>query len=321
LLSYVIVQQGGSMDGLGHLLSGPRAREAFLLRMVMQPPWSVRIEDDPALTLLAVARGSMWVTGGLGEPLELGAGDVMVVQGGPVYTVADHPSTPSQVTVRKGNECYDPDGRLVAQSMSLGVRTWGNSQDGETVLLVGTWEAEAEAGRALLSSLPPFLMLRRDEWNAALVDALGAEMVQDQPGQEVVLDRLLDLVLVTAVRAWLADQAAAPGLAASDPVVDHVLRLMHHSPEHAWTIASLARDAGVSRAALARRFTEAVGEPPMTYLTGWRLSLAADLLVATDRGVEQVAREVGYGSPFALSAAFKRVRGVSPQQHRRAVRA
>jgi AraC-like DNA-binding protein len=309
------------MDGLGHLLSGPRAREAFLLRMVMEPPWSVRIEDDPALTLLAVARGSMWVTGGLGEPIEMNAGDVMVVQGGPIYTVADHPSTPSQVTVRKGNECYDPEGRLVAQSMSLGIRTWGNSHNGSTVLLVGTWEAAAEAGRPLLSSLPPFLMLRRDEWNAALVDVLGAEMVQDRPGQEVVLDRLLDLVLVTAVRSWLAEQAAAPGLAASDPVVDHVLRLMHHSPEHPWTIASLARDAGVSRAALARRFTEAVGEPPMTYLTGWRLSLAADLLTATDRGIEQVAREVGYGSPFALSAAFKRVRGLSPQQHRRAVRA
>jgi transcriptional regulator GlxA family with amidase domain len=109
-------------------------------------------------------------------------------------------------------------------------------------------------------------------------------------------------------------------LAANDPVVDHVLRLMHHSPGHGWTIASLAREAGVSRAALARRFTEAVGQPPMSYLTGWRLSLAADLLAASDRGIEQVAREVGYGSPFALSAAFKRVRGLSPQQHRRAAR-
>jgi AraC-like DNA-binding protein len=309
------------MDGLGHLLSGPRAREAFLLRMVMEPPWSVRIEDDPALTLMSVARGSLWVTGELGEPLELRAGDVMVVQGGPVYTVGDHPATPHQVTVRKGNQCYDPDGRLVAQSMSLGVRTWGNHHHGSTVLLIGTWEAEAEAGRRLLGSLPTVLVRRRDEWNATLVDLLGAEIEREEPGQEVVLDRLLDLVLVTAVRSWLTEQAAAPGRAANDPVVDHALRLMHHSPAHGWTIASLAREAGVSRAALARRFSDAVGEPPMTYLTGWRLALAADLLAATDHGIEQVAREVGYGSPFALSAAFKRVRGVSPQQHRRAARA
>jgi AraC-like DNA-binding protein len=96
---------------------------------------------------------------------------------------------------------------------------------------------------------------------------------------------------------------------------------MHHSPEHGWTIASLAQDAGLSRAALARRFTDAVGEPPMSYLTRWRLALAADLLASTDHGIEQVARQVGYGSAFALSAAFKRVRGVSPRQHRLAARA
>jgi AraC-like DNA-binding protein len=96
---------------------------------------------------------------------------------------------------------------------------------------------------------------------------------------------------------------------------------MHHHPEHGWTIASLAKEVGVSRAALARRFGDLVGEPPMTYLTHWRLSLAADLLVATDDAVDSVARRVGYGSGFALSAAFKRVRGISPGQHRKAARA
>lgn len=308
------------MDGLGHVLSGPRARESFLLRMVMEPPWSVQIEDDPALTLVAVARGSVWVTGELGAPRELTAGDVMVVRGGPVYTVGDHPATPRQITVRRGNECFDPEGHLMAQRMSLGVRTWGNSPDGSTVLLVGTWEAESAAGRPLLESLPTCLVRRRADWNATLVDLLAEEMVRDEPGQDVVLDRLLDLVLVTVVRSWLSEQPWAPGLAAGDAVVDEALRLMHHSPQHGWTLASLARTVGVSRAALARRFTATVGQPPMGYLTAWRLSLAADLLAGTDRGLEQVAREVGYSSPFALSAAFKRVRGVSPRQHRQAVR-
>jgi len=81
-------------------------------------------------------------------------------------------------------------------------------------------------------------------------------------------------------------------------------------------VATLAAEVGVSRAALARRFTELVGEPPMAFLTGWRLTLAADLLREPDATVGAVARQVGYGSPFALSAAFKRVRGVSPRQHR-----
>ncbi|WP_245994598.1 AraC family transcriptional regulator [Nocardioides immobilis] len=318
----MIVQHGGHMDGLEHLLSGPRARQAFLLRMVMEPPWSVRIEDDPALTLFAVLRGSAWVTGELGEPLELTEGDVAVVRGGPVYTVADHPGTAPQVTVEKGNRCVDLDGHLVAQRMSLGVRTWGNCHDGSTVMLLGTWEAETEAGRPLLAALPGLLARRRGEWDATLVDLLAVEVMREEPGQEVVLDRLLDLVLVSVVRSWLAsEEQVTRGLAHTDPVVGEALRLMHHRPEHGWTIASLSREVGVSRASLARRFGELVGEPPMTYLTHWRLSLAADLLAATDDAIEQVARQVGYGSGFALSAAFKRVRGVSPQQHRKAARA
>ncbi len=328
------------VDGLEHLLSGPRARQAFLLRMVMAPPWGVRIEDDPALTLFTVARGTAWITGELGEPLQLCEGDVAVIRGGPVYTVCDDPATEPQVTVLQGNICVDPDGHLVSQRMSLGVRTWGNGTDDgiagdgiagdggasaqpeSAVLLVGTWEAETEAGRPLLTALPGLLVRRRGEWDAAVVDLLATEIQRDAPGQEVVLDRLLDLVLVSVVRSWLAEeQQVTRGLAHDDPVVGEALRLMHHQPQEPWTIASLARQVGVSRAALARRFGDLVGEPPMTYLTHWRLSLAADLLAATDDAVEQVARQVGYGSGFSLSAAFKRVRGVSPQQHRKAARA
>ncbi len=320
------------MDGLEHLLSGPRARQAFVLRMVMAPPWGLRIEDDPALTLFTVARGSAWITGELGEPLELHEGDVAVVRGGPVYTVSDHPSTRPQVTVLKGNICVDPDGHLVSQRMSLGVRTWGNGTDdgiidrdrgapGSAVLLVGTWAAETEAGRPLLAALPDLLVRRRGDGDATVVDLLATEIQRDEPGQEVVLDRLLDLALVSVVRSWLAEERQVTrGLAHDDTVVGEALRLLHHHPQHPWTIASLAREVGVSRAALARRFGELVGEPPMTYLTHWRLSLAADLLAATDDAIEQVAHQVGYGSGFALSAAFKRVRGVSPQQHRRSAR-
>jgi AraC-like DNA-binding protein len=121
------------------------------------------------------------------------------------------------------------------------------------------------------------------------------------------------------LRAWFArPDAPAPGWyrAHADPVVGHALRLMHHNPAHPWTLAALAREVGVSRAALARRFHELVGEPPMTFLTGWRIALAADLLREPGATLASVALQVGYGSPFALSSAFKRRRGVSPQQYR-----
>jgi AraC-like DNA-binding protein len=103
-------------------------------------------------------------------------------------------------------------------------------------------------------------------------------------------------------------------------VVGRALRMLHNNPAHPWTVAALAAETAVSRAALARRFTELVGEPPMTYLTSWRLALAADLLREPDATIGAVARRVGYGSPFALSTAFKRERGVSPKQHRAGAR-
>ena len=104
--------------------------------------------------------------------------------------------------------------------------------------------------------------------------------------------------------------------AQGDLVVGPALRLIHDDPAHPWTIAELAARVGISRAALARRFTDRVGEPPMTYLTAWRLALAADRLLEPRATIETVARDVGYSSGFALSAAFKRERGISPREHR-----
>jgi transcriptional regulator GlxA family with amidase domain len=99
------------------------------------------------------------------------------------------------------------------------------------------------------------------------------------------------------------------------------LRLLHEDPGYRWSVAELAERTGVSRACLARRFTALVGEAPMAYLTGWRITLAADRLRTTDDTVESIARRVGYANAFALSVAFKRVRGVNPTTHRRNVRA
>jgi AraC-like DNA-binding protein len=101
-----------------------------------------------------------------------------------------------------------------------------------------------------------------------------------------------------------------------DPVVGRALRLLHEHPAHPWTVAALASKAGVSRAALARDFTDLVGVPPMTYLREWRLTLAADLLREPTTTLDAVARQVGYGNGFALSTAFKRLRGLSPREHR-----
>jgi len=310
------------MDAVAGLLDGPRARGAFLLRSSMDPPWSLRIQDEAPLTLLAMVRGDAAIVQESGEVTTLRPGDVAIIRGPDPYTVADDPATPLQAIIQPGQRCTTPDGVEVAQMMDLGVRTWGNSPDGATVMLTGTYHLHGEVSGRLLRALPTLLVLRDEDWSSPVIPLLAAEIVKDEPGQEAVLDRLLDLLLIAVLRAWFArPEAGAPGWyrAYGDPVVGPALRMLHHNPEHPWTIAKLADAVGISRAALARRFNELVGEPPMTFLTGWRIALAADLLLEPGATIGSVAHQVGYGSPFALSTAFKRVRGVSPREHRAAV--
>jgi len=308
------------MDALTSLLDGPRAQGAFLLRSILDPPWSIRIQDRAPLTLVAMVRDQAWVVHDGGEPVRLRPGDVAIVRGPDPYTVADDPATPAQVVIHPGQRCTTPEGEDLVESMEwLGVRTWGNSPHGSAMMLTGVYQMRGEISQRLLAALPRLLVLPAYAWDSPLFPLLGEEIVKDDPGQEVVLDRLLDLLLIAVLRAWFSRaEAKAPAWyqAHSDPVVGRALRMLHNNPAHPWTVASLATETGVSRAALARRFTELVGEPPMAYLTSWRLALAADLLREPDATVGAVARQVGYGSPFALSTAFKRVRGISPRQHR-----
>lgn len=308
------------MDAVAGLLDGPRARGAFLLRSVIDPPFAIRVEDEAPLTVLAVARGATCLVPDGGPPVFLDLGDVAVVRGPDPYLVADDPSTPPQARVLPGDVCEAPDGGPLTMLSELGVRTWGTRPDASTVLLTGTYPLEGEVSGRLLRALPPLLVVRAGELDGPLVGLLADEVVRDRPGQEAVLDRLLDLLLIAVLRAWTdRPDGEAPGWyrASADPVVGPALALLHHEPAHPWTLQELAERVGVSRAALARRFHALVGEPPMAFLTSWRIALAADLLREPGATVGSVAAQVGYGSPFALSTAFKRVRGVSPQEWRR----
>lgn len=306
------------MDALADLLDGPRAREAFLLRVVLDPPWSMRIQDRAPLTVVSVVRGRAWVIPDGGDPVPVSAGDVVVARGPDPYTVADDPATPPQVIIHPNERCTTSYGEDLAVAMDRGVRTWGNTDDGKSVMLVGTYQGTGAISDRLLRALPPLLVLRTHEWDSPLVPLLATEIAKDDPGQSAVLDRLLDLLLIAVLRVWFSRAETAPGWirAQADPVVGRALRMLHNHPAHPWTVAGLAGRLGVSRATLARHFTQLVGEPPMTYLTDWRLALAADLLRQPEATIAAVARQVGYSNAFALSAAFKRVRGMSPNAYR-----
>src|SRR4029450_8093677 len=173
-------------------------------------------------------------------------------------TVADDPATPPQVIIHPGQRCTTLWGEDLAEAMRLGVRTWGNSPDGSTVMLTGSYQESGEVSRRLLAALPELVVLPARAWDSPVVPLLADEIVKDEPGQEAVLDRLLDLLLIAALRAWFSrPEAVAPAWyrAYGDPVVGPALRVLDNNPDLPWTVASLAAKTGVSRAALARRLT------------------------------------------------------------------
>jgi AraC-like DNA-binding protein len=308
------------VDALAGLLDGPRARGAFVLLSSMEPPWSLRVQDEAPLTVVTALRGEAWLVPDGGDPAVVRRGDVAVVRGPVPYLVADDPARPPQAVIHPGQRCTAPDGTPSTVMGPRGTRAWGNAADGSTLLVTGTYQLHSEVSRRLLAALPALVHVPAGGWDEPLLAYLADEVGKDAPGQEAVLDRVLDLLLIAALRTWMARPAAqAPGWyrAQSDSVVGPAVRLLHEHPDRAWTLESLAAAVGVSRSGLARRFTSLVGEPPMAFLTAWRMTLAADLLREPGATVEAVARRVGYGSGFALSTAFRRERGVTPQQHRR----
>lgn len=307
------------MDALARLLDAPRGRDAYLLRATLRPPWSVRLADESPLGLIAIVRGSAWVEGDDGTTLELHAGDVTVARGPAAVVVSYEPGVEPDVVVLPGMRVESPDGHDVDDEWSLGLRAWGNDPDGSTMMLMGCYQVRGEVTQRLLSALPPVIHVRGADSDSPFINILADEIMRDAPGQSAVLDRLFDVLLVDVLRAWVTQEGSErAGLygAQSDRIVGQALLLLHDDPAHPWTIAELAARVRVSRAALAQRFSKLVGEPPMTYLSGWRLALAADRLLQPNITIEAVAREVGYSSGFALSTAFKRERGMSPKEHR-----
>ena len=312
------------MDALKALMDGPKARGAFLLRSVFNPPWSLGIEDRAPLSVVAMVRGRAWVSTSRNDPALLGPGDIAVIRGPDPYTLADVPDSPPQITIGPDQRCTTTGGEDVTDSMSLSLRTWGEStREDSTVLLSGTYSAPRELGWHLMNAMPQLLIHPAgvEGSTASLASLLGEEISKEEIGQELVLDRLLDLLLVSILRSWLSTEP--PGIppwyrALKDPVVGRALELLQTAPAHPWTVSALARAVGASRSMLARKFNALVGQPPMAYLTHWRLALAADLLRGSRATLTTISHQVGYGSAFALSSAFKRTYGMSPHEYRTA---
>lgn len=182
-------------------------------------------------------------------------------------------------------------------------------------LLVGHCRFGSPDASLLVSLLPQSIHIRVDYRLTMLVKLVGEETRAQRPAREMVLERLLEVLLIEALRST-ADTTVSPGLVRglTDARLANALRAMHERPQHRWSVDELAREAALSRSAFFERFNRALGVAPMEYLLAWRMALAKDLLRRDDTTIAVVAERVGYSSASTFSVAFTRHVGVPPSQ-------
>jgi AraC-like DNA-binding protein len=314
------------MDTLSDVLRAVRLTGAVFFDVHASEPWVAEAPPGRAIvgaifpgvehliSYHVVARGECWGHV-LGEPpRRLLAGDVIVFPHGDPHVMSSAPGmrgTPDLTLYRP-----PADGRLPF-TLSM-----GSARPNPARLVCGFLGCDARPFNPLLAALPPAMHVSDDGSSAIglLVRMAIAESEQVRLGAECMLDRLSELMFVDVVRRYLetlpADRTGwLAGL--RDPFVGRALGALHGTPARPWTLESLAREVGLSRSALAERFTEYVGQPPMQYLTNWRMQLAANHLMSGHDSVAEVADRVGYESEAAFSRAFKKIVGVPPGQWRK----
>ncbi|GLX02264.1 AraC family transcriptional regulator [Microtetraspora sp. NBRC 16547] len=304
------------MDVLSDVIASMRMGVPRSARVEWPAPWGQRFPSAPGSAgFQVVLQGSCWAIPPEGEPIPVGTGDVLFFPHGHGYALTDSPTSP----------IAEPDCDPYAHAELFA----SASMEGTgpvTVTLCGGYQLDSSRAHPLLRGLPEMIHLparlgHNTELRAA-VELLGKEIDDPRPGADMVVSALLDMLLLYILRAWFdvsmehckVDSWAA---ALADPAIGAALDGIHRDPAHPWTVESLGRRAGLSRAAFSRRFTQFVGQPPLTYLTWWRLGTAARMLRDSDAALSEIAAAVGYGSEFAFANAFKREYGMAPGKYRR----
>ncbi|MFE6859173.1 AraC family transcriptional regulator [Nocardia sp. NPDC057668] len=304
------------MDVLSDVVASMRTGRASSARIEWRAPWGQRFPGRAgAAGFQVVLRGSCKLFPPQGDPITLNVGDVAFFPHGDSYGLADELTTPL------AEPRCDP-----VEDTDLFVSDFVGRDGQATVTLCGGYELDPERVHPLLRDLPEVIHLpaelgRHPELRSA-IELLGAEAANPRLGADIIVRALLDMLLLYLLRAWFEDRPAGAEVtgwaaALNDPDISAALRAIHRAPGEPWTVQTLADEAGLSRAAFARRFQSLVGQPPLTYLTWWRLATAGRLLHGSDAPLHEIARRVGYTSEFAFAAAFKREYGIAPGRYRR----
>jgi AraC-like DNA-binding protein/quercetin dioxygenase-like cupin family protein len=320
------VDCGGSATGdpwrqqlVGDLVRGLRLRNSVFFRPEFRSPWGIAVADHgPAFHI--VDRGSCWLdVEGISRPIQLYAGDFVVIPRGDPHIIRDAPTSPAV-------SFFDLAARKAGSKGGV-LRAGGTGRI--TKLVCGVMQIENGATSPLLAILPPLLCVKATAkgarpWLRRTLRHIVAELDSSEGAEAEVVTRLADILFVQALRSYFeenSDSAKFGWLAAvRDQRIGPALALLHGQPHQPWTVASLARRAAMSRSAFADRFTSLVGEPPFHYLTRVRIDAAATRLRSTQDALKAIAAAVGYESVAAFTRSFRLHTGMTPAEYREARR-
>jgi AraC-like DNA-binding protein len=269
--------------------------------------WAVRYAPFGHPSFCAVLEGSCRLMVDGHEPLTLEAGDFVLMPATPGFTMSGfEPAKPKKM---------DP---TLASSPTEELRHGTQNGPPDVRLLGGYFVFGSPDAGLIVSLLPQLVHVRREERLAVLVQLVGQESRAQRSGRDLVLARLVEVLLIEALRSTTG-AAASPGLlrGLADARLAAAIRQMHENPSRSWTVEQLAKESALSRSAFFARFNRAVGIPPMEYLLAWRMGLAKRLLRQRDQALEEVAEQVGYSSASTFSTAFSRYVGQPPRSYAR----
>ncbi|HET9959800.1 MAG TPA: AraC family transcriptional regulator [Polyangiaceae bacterium] len=308
------------MDVLTDVLETVRARAACSGRVDALAPWGMEFAEGEAARFHVVLEGSLILQAEPVGTLALHKGDLVALPHGDRHVLSDTADSPVLPLEEWKRRAGNQDG--VRGALPIG------GVGARTALWSGRIEFEDGRGNPLLSVLPRVIVLR-GEWSRSVqsleptLGMLASESISGRPGAQTIVSRLADVIFVQIVRGYLAtlgSEGTGWLAALSDPQVGAALAWVHREPARDWTVQELAQRVAMSRSAFAARFTRMVGEPPLHYVTRWRMQKAASLLREGRSTIAQIAESVGYESEAAFSKAFKRAVGSAPGAYRRAAR-
>jgi AraC-like DNA-binding protein len=298
-------------DPLGEALHALRMDSSLYTRSEFSAPWGLELPPMPGhVTFHAVTSGRCWLEVEGDEPRPLQPGDLALVSQGLGHRLVSEPGAPAAAL-------FDLPREVVSERYEI-LRHGGGGAP--TAMMCGVVRFDQAAAHHLVKLLPAVIVV--DGWTSPQMDWVQStlrfmthEAGELKPGGEIVVTRLADILVVQAIRTWIAqDPVAQTGWlgALRDPQVGHAIALVHRHPERDWTLEALAAEVAMSRSAFAARFTERVGEPAIRYVARFKMHVAQAALKQEGARIAELASRLGYRSEAAFSRAFKRVIGVPP---------